>query len=364
MARILLVHPGPDFSVADVYRGWSKALRKLGHHVREYNTNERLTFYGRALFEDSDRSAPCEHCGRVAVRKALPDPAMIAQMATAGLVEDVFNFQPEVIFFVSCFFQSGTVLRRLRQRGFKLVMLHTESPYQDDEQKLRGQFANLNLLNDPVNIQSWADMGIPAAYVPHSYDPDVHYPVDSAARLTDSPYQVDFSFIGTAFRSRCEFFSAMNLDGIDTAFGGNGWDQIDPEFAPLLRYLGHKPDECVDNAETARVYRMTRCGINFYRREGEDQHKGEGWAMGPREVEMAACGLFFLRDSRPESDEVLPMLPTFTSAADAEEKLRWYLANDRARENAADLAYTAVEQRTFANRAAEVCELMEKMEIL
>ncbi len=323
-----------------------------------YNTNERLTFYGRILLEAPNSEGPCEHCGRVEVRQALPDAESMTQLATKGLLEDVLAFDPDVIFFVSAFYQTGNQLSLLRSRGYKVVMLHTESPYQDDEQKLRGQFANLNLLNDPTNLESWGAMGIPAAYVPHSYDPDVHFP------LYPREPSLDFAFVGTAFYSRCEFFSAMNFDGIDTVFGGNGWDKIDQKHAGLYRYLGHKPDECVDNTETARVYRMAKTGINFYRREGEDKHKGEGVAMGPREIEMAACGLFFLRDPRPESDEVFPMLPTFSGPEDAEEKLRWWLKHDRQRENAADLALTAIEERTFENRAKEVTELMEATGIL
>ncbi len=318
-----------------------------------YQTNERLVFYGHALFEEKN-TVPCEHCGRVGVRKAMPDPEMIAQMATKGLLETCYTFWPDVIFFVSAFYQTGQTLNLLRSRGHKIVMLHTESPYQDDEQMMRGQFASLNLLNDPTNLTKWADLGVPAAYVPHSYDSDVHFP----AYPRES--SVDFSFVGTAFRSRCEFFSAMNFDGIDTVLGGNGWDTIDPEFYGLYRYLGHEPGKCVDNTETARVYRMSRAGINFYRREGEEGHKGEGWAMGPREIEMAACGLFFLRDPRPESDEVFGMLPTFSSPQEAEEKLRWYLAHDRAREDLADLALDAVQDFTFDNRAREVLDLMEK----
>jgi spore maturation protein CgeB len=360
MSRILVVQPGPDFSVSDVFRGWVKALRKQGHQIMVYNTNElvRLTFYARALLETAD-SSPCEHCGRPDVHLAMPDPAMMAQMATKGLMETCFEFWPDVVFFVSAFYQTGQALATIRARNMKIVMLHTESPYQDDEQKMRGQFANLNLLNDPTNIESWKGMGIPAAYVPHSYDPGIHFPPERR------DYSVDFSFVGTAFRSRLEFFSAMNFDGIDTVLGGNGWDSIEPEFLGLLKYLGHQPDECVDNTETARVYRMTKAGINFYRRESEDAHKGEGYAMGPREIEMAACGLFFLRDPRPESDLMFDgILPKFHSPQEAEESLRWWLKHDSAREEMADKARAAIADWTFDNRAAEIMKLMEKEGIM
>lgn len=356
MAKILVVHPGPDFSVADVYRGWIKQLRKQGHQIMEYNTNERLTFYGNAVFENKEIE-PCSHGWRP-VRGAMPDPEMIAQMATKGLFELCYLFWPDVIFFISAFFQTAQTLHILRQRGHKIVMLHTESPYQDDEQMQRGRFANLNLLNDPLNFEKWKALG-PVAYVPHSYDPEIHYPPK------DEPKSIDFSFVGTSFASRLKFFDGMNFDGIDTVFGGNGWDTVPPEYQHLWRYLGHKPEECVDNQETARIYRITRVGINVYRREGNGDYEGGGWAMGPREVEMAACGLFFLRDPRPESDEVFGgILPSISSPADAESKLRYYLKHEKARERRADQARRAVSDRTFEYQAKVVAEIMEKLEII
>jgi spore maturation protein CgeB len=354
MARILLVHPGPDFSVADVYRGWIKALKAQGHDVKAYNTNERLTFYGHACFIQPDIE-PCEH-GLVPVRQALPDPEMIASMATKGLFEECFVFEPEVIFFISGFYHTASTLHLLRSRGIKIVMLHTESPYQDEEQAKRGAFANLNLVNDPLNFEKWKELG-PVAYIPHSFDDTVHYPAKPRN------YEIDFAFVGTIFNSRAKFFSEINFDGIDTVLGGNGWEHVDERYWGLYKYLGHQPGECVDNTETARIYRMTKMGINVYRQEGETaQHYG-GWAMGPREVEMAACGLFFIRDPRGESDEVFPFLPSFSSPAEAEELIRYYVSHDDEREKLADKALVAVQDRTFDNQAQVVCEIMDELGI-
>jgi spore maturation protein CgeB len=357
MAKILLIQPGPDFSVADVHRGWLKALRKLGHDVMSYATNDRLAFYGQILFNDLTKEA-CDKCGRLDTRKAVEDPLAIAQLATAGVLEACYEFNPDIVFFISAFFQNMNTLSLLRKRGVKVVMLHTESPYQDEEQLARGTLSNLNIVNDPTNMERWAEKG-PAAYFPHSYDPDVHYPAPLPRQ-----YESDFTFVGTAFNSRCEFFSAMNFDGLNISLGGNGWDSIAPKHRKLYDYLGHRPDKCVDNDETARVYRVSKTGINFYRREGEEEHEGEGWSMGPREVEMAACGLFFVRDPRPESDETFPMLPVFSSPREAEELLRYYIDHDEKRENLADEARAAIQNWTFDNRAKDACILMERIGIL
>ena len=357
MAKILLIHPGPDFSVADVHRGWLKALRKLGHDVMSYATNDRLAFYGQILFHDLTKEA-CDKCHRLDTRKAVEDPLAIAQLATAGVLEACYEFDPDIVFFVSAFFQNMNTLSLLRKRGVKVVMLHTESPYQDEEQMARGTLSNLNIVNDPTNMERWAEKG-PAAYFPHSYDPDVHYPDWGSAK------ELDFTFIGTAFHSRGQFFNAMSFDGLRVSLGGNGWEMLAPEHRKLYDYLGHRPDQCVDNDETARIYRMAKAGINFYRREGEDEHKGEGWSMGPREVEMAACGLFFVRDPRPESDDTFgDILPSFSSPQEAEGLLRYYIDHDEKREDAARKAHAAIQHWTFDNRAKDACILMERIGIL
>jgi spore maturation protein CgeB len=356
--RILMVHPGPDFSVADVYRGWYKALKSLGHEVMSYNTNDRLTFYGHARMEDTTGHL-CGECGQYPHKQAMPDNEAIMQMAMKGLSEACYIFWPDVVFFVSAFYTTAATLQLLRMRDHKIVMLHTESPYQDDEQMMRGQFADLNLLNDPVNMELWKErIGGTAAYMRHSYDPDVHYPADRKV----TPYESDFSFVGTAFASRQKFFHDMQLHetGLDVTFGGNGWDYVKPEYADILQYLGHPQGECVDNEETARIYRISKTGINFYRQEGEATHAGEGVAMGPREVEMAACGLFFLRDPRPESDNVFGhILPSFDSAESAASQLKYWASHDDAREHLARKARAAIADRTFDNAAVQAMELME-----
>lgn len=43
--RILLIHPGPPLSQHDVWRGWGKALRRLGHQVVPFRTDKLLLKY-------------------------------------------------------------------------------------------------------------------------------------------------------------------------------------------------------------------------------------------------------------------------------------------------------------------------------
>jgi len=120
----------------------------------------------------------------------------------------------------------------------------------------------------------------------------------------------------------------------------------------------------VDNLETADTYRRSRLGINFYRRESEKAHVGEGWAIGPREVEMAACGIPWLRDPRGESDELFPFLPTFKTIEEAADLLRWYLADEIRRVKLGMRAKDAIRDRTFLNHANLLMDEMSKFGIL
>lgn len=346
--RWLIGHPGPHFSVHDLYEGWTEALRGLGEKVYTFNLGDRISFYDAALIEAGMNDAE----GRPAVRKAMPRKDALAT-AAHEILRPAFLAWPDVILLVSAFWYPPYLLDAIRGRGMKLILLHTESPYQDDEQLIRAACADINLLNDPVNIGAYRGLGIPAEYMPHAYRPGVHYPAEPG---TDPKW--DLSFVGTGFPSRVAFFEAMDLDGLEVNLAGPWLDL--PEDSPLRDWTATELDNCTDNTETAGIYRTSRCGINFYRRESEEDHEGEGWAIGPREVEMAACGLFFARDPRPESDQLFPMLPSFTTPGDAGDIIRWALAHPRVRAELAAKARAAISDRTFTDNAKALLRMISK----
>lgn len=358
--RILMVHPGPEFSVADVFNGWKKAFEKQGHEVAVFNTNDRLSFYSQTSIPDHKSGKKfCEHCQQPPFKLAM-DKEDAVTAAMQGLTHDLYSVWPHMVFFVSAFFTPAWVLDLMRQRRHKVVILHTESPYQDDEQLMRAQYATLNLLNDPANLDEYAALA-PAMYMPHAYDPDIHFPGRSKK-------DIDFTFIGTMFESRMhffeDFFGQIDVDKYKIALGGAAWDGKHLDDSPLLKHVGHPRDEAVDNLEVARTYRKSKLGINFYRREAEADHQGEGWAIGPREVELAACGVPWIRDARPESDELFPFLPTFQTPAEAADLLTWYLEDDERRKQLGKTARNVIKHRTFDNHATLLMNEMGKFGLL
>jgi spore maturation protein CgeB len=335
--RILVSHPGPGFSVADVYVGWVEALRAAGQQVFEFNLGDRLVFYDKAEIEVEG-----EH------RKAFNAEQAIG-MVVNGLAASLYKIRPQVLLSISTFWPDVQLFDQARRYGTRVVLLHTESPYEDERQLKLAPHADLNLLNDPTHLEQFQSAG-PTVYAPHAYRPTVHCP-----GKTDEPPS-DLTFVGTGYPSRVQFLEAMALDGIDVALAGN-WMNT-PDDSPLRKHIVHNPDECFDNEDAVGLYRSAKAGLNLYRREAEHPDLSAGWAMGPREVEMAASGLFFLRDPRAEGDDVLDMLPTFDSPEDASAQLRWWLRHDRQREAAAVKAYAAIEERTFDNHAAALLGLL------
>ena len=298
--------------------------------------------------------------GRPLVRKAVSREQAI-ELAISGLYSTAYQFWPDLVLVISAFFTSPDMLDRLRSRRHKVVLIHTECPYQDGDQLSRAAHADLNLVNDPVSLPAFRALGVPAEYAPHAYRPRIHKPGPVVPELA-----CDLSFVGTGYHSRIDFFEAMNLEGLDVLLAGN-WQLLkDRPRSPLSKYLSHDIDMCLTNDETVRVYNSSRAGINFYRREGSADGAApalQGEALGPREVEMAAAGCFFLRDPRPEGDELLTMLPTFGSPYEAAERLRWWLAHDSQREDAARAAREAISDRTFSNNARMLLRLLDRQPV-
>lgn len=339
--KIVAAHPGPAFSVHDVHVGWVEAMRAKGNLVAEYNLSERLTFYDAAMIELPDRQ----------IRKAL-NHEQAYELAASGLYACMYKLRPDVLFITSAFFYPEEMFDVVRSYGTRIVLMHTESPYEDERQLRMAAHADVNLINDPIHLDEFNSVA-PTYYMPHSYRPVLHHPGPSIPEM-----ECDFSFVGTGYPSRIEFLEQMDLNSLNVLLAGN-WQSLDKD-SRLLKYVAHEPEECLDNEQTANVYRSSRCGMNMYRKEGEVNADVHGLACGPREIEMAACGTFFLREPHGESDELFPMLPTFDSAEDASEKLHWWLAHDSLREKQSALARAACEDRTFDNRAAELMRLLDQ----
>jgi spore maturation protein CgeB len=339
--RVLAVEPGPAFSVADVHRGLVKGLRQNGCEVVNLNYGDRLDWYSQVALNRND------------AWEAALQPEAAIQLAAKGIEAAAFEVWPDVVLFTSCFFVPAFVMDLLRSRGMKVGNWFTEEPYEQVGQLQRAAHADLNILNDPLHLDRYAALG-PAAYIGHAYDPDIHRPG------THRPeHASDFCFVGTGFPSRVEFLEQVDWTGIDVAFAGM-WLRL-PADSPLRKFVAHDIEQCIDNADAAALYASTKVSANLYRREAERTDLEDGWSVGPREIELAACGVPFLRQPRGEGDALFPDLPTFDDPGDFTDKLRWLLAHDDQRDRAAQAARAAVQGRTFEQNAGRLLQLIDSL---
>lgn len=338
--RILAVRPGPAFSVQDVHDGWVYGLTAAGAHVVDYNHDARVEFYSRAALEQPD------HTFKLAV-----EPQRAVAMALNSLHAVCYQYRPDVVLITSGFYTLAGHLDVIRAHNTKVVILHTESPYEDDIQLQRAAHADLNLINDPTNLDKFRAVA-PTHYLPHAYRPDRHYP-----RPGKPEHASDVCFVGTAYPSRIRFLESVDWAGVDLALAGN-WQWLD-DNSPLRQYVAHDIAMCCGNDETADLYAATRMSFNLYRREANRPDLAAGWAMGPREVELAAMGVFCLREPRGESDDVLHMLPAFSGAREFAEKMRYYLPREDERRRLAEWACAAVAGRDFVTHARQLLRWLD-----
>jgi spore maturation protein CgeB len=323
--RALMVHPGPAFSVHDVYRGWYRGLEQAGIQVVGYELGERLDLYSQA-----DNI----------------EPELAVRLAAEDLRSACYDVWPDVVIVVSGFFIPESTMAILKARPHKLVLIATESPYEDDRQLRVASWFDHVVLNDPTNITMYdGDVW----YQPHSYDPAVHHPGPS-----DRDLACDVSFVGTGYPSRIETLEAVQWGTLDVLLAGN-WQNV-TEGSPLEPFLLHERGMCFSNEDAADLYRSTTVGLNLYRKEAYEGSHADGWAMGPREVELAACGRMFLREPRPEGDDVFPFLPRFTDPGELTELAHWWAARPDQADELGAKAALAVADRTFHNAALRLLE--------
>ena len=333
--RALVVHPGVDFSVADVHVGWCEGLRALGVEVREYNLHDRLSFYSAAHMERDGEFV-----------QAFPFE-VACELAAQQIKSACYEWWPDIVVLISDFFVDQHLIEVIKARGHKVAVVFTESPYEDTKQLTKLDGIDVAIVNDPTNLDLYREVVPASFYAPHCYIPSLHHP---------GPKNPDVSsetcFVGTGLPSRVEFLEKVDWAGIDLLLAGF-WGDITVD-SPLRPHLLHQDDKwCVTNDHTAEIYRSALTSFNVYRIENSEgiHDTGDGWAMGPREVELAACGTWFARQSRPEGDDLLPMLPTFTTPAELGDQLRWALAHPEQRDAAAVKARAALADRTFDSNA-------------
>ena len=351
--RILIVHPGPAYSVHDVYAGVADAMRRTGHDVVKYESGNRIYWAGDYLTHIWQKQK------RQGIAKPKPTDLDFIYMASMGIIERALRFCVDWVFIIASAWTHPDALVMLRNAGIRTAILFTESPYEDATwQLLRAPEIDACWTNERASVTAFRERNPNSYYWQHALDPRRHTAVAGDSGVLAH----DVVFVGTGFPERVEMLSAADWTGIDFGLYG-AWEKLGSRHR-LRKHLRAGP---IPNETTAALYRAAKVGVNIHRTSVGFQRGSEritsAESMGPRCYELAACGAFFITDYRPEVTEVFgDVIPTFTDAKEMEEQIRYWLAHDAEREERAQALPGLVAEHTFDNRVATVFDVLEHIQ--
>jgi len=349
IVRVLLVHPGADWSVADVHAGIRDAMQRQGVAVIDYAMNRRIENAGKVLLG-------AWKAGKKAVAK--PNEADLMYHASTGTLERALRFKVDWVFIISAMYFHPDVLVLLRRAGIRTAALFTESPYDDLEQLRIAPVLDACWVNERASVAAFRAVQPRTWYYQHAIDLERHQP---GAREGDEDVPAhDVVFVGTGFWERCELLASVDWGGerggspIDFGLYG-AWDLL----GSRSKLRKHLKGDITPNAKTAALYRRAKVGLNLHRTSrsfGRNQAQIKGAeSMGPRCYELAAAGLPFVTDYRAEVADVFgDLVPTFTNGAELRAVLDRLLADAQERERIAAALPACVAGHTFDKRVAEM----------
>ena len=318
--RILFVWSSAEFSTWDVARGYRNALERQGYHeIKDYRLYARMKYHADALGKKGENID------------------LLSRVSSENILVEALKHRADVVFIVSAMALHPDAVWLLRQVKIKTVVLFTESPYNDAQQReFHAVYPEMTCL---VNERTSATDGW--GYLAHAYDHIIHVPTPA------SEPPCDVLMIGTLWSERIQFLEQIDWTGINLRLIGTWVAPPCPQDSPLGKFY---EDGCVRNADTPGCYASAKICLNIYRAHPTAE------SLNPRAYELAACGAFQLTDWRAEQPEVfgesLGPSVTFKSPEELEEKIRWFLAHPQERETVARQARERVHGHTFDTRAA------------
>lgn len=347
--KILFVWAAAEFSIMDVARGYRDAFVRAGHDVADFRLYERYKFIEASLNNTGARAQlNTGHAFEMEVSK----------IASEGVIVEAMKRKPDLVFIVSAlgFHPNGLWLLKTWNEqlqaggdpGFKIAVLFTESPYED---KPQANFASLCpamtvFCNDKTSAiaRGWN-------YLRHAHDPRVHRPVEP-----DVEQACDVLMIGTGWPERQQLFEAIDWTGINLRLAGI-WPGLrgDDCVSPLKDVYR---EGCIDNEHTPPIYCAAKVNVNIHRAGLT------AYSVGPRVIELAACGAYQVTDYRPELDDLFETaggglgIDTFSTPQELEAVIRAALADPGMRHARAAFQRSRVARDTFDQRLTEIFRVL------
>lgn len=318
--KMLLVHPGANWSTQDVWRGYTDAFERAGVRLVHYALDRRIaawTNYLNYLYRQRKRKGDAKP----------PQPVEAIYQAGAEITTRALQHEVEWVFIITGTFILPESFRLMRRAGLKVATMLTESPYDEGLERLMAQMSDVVFTNERTCVEKFRTLA-PTYYLPHSYDPARH---NLRPTLANDALSHDVVFVGTGFEERLDLLAAVDWDGID--LGLYGTYDLWGSRNKMRRFIRAGN---IANDLTAALYRKAKIGLNLHRTSvgyGRNvKHVTGAESMNPRCYELAATGTFFITDARAEVAEVFgDVAPTFSTPQELGDKIRHYLARDSER---------------------------------
>lgn len=344
--KVLLVHPGASWSTADVEAGLRYGLEYHGVDVVRYQLDERIDRSRRWLYTAWRRARKTN----ATIEK--PTAADVFYQAGIGALERALRHQVDAVVVVSAMLLHPDVIILMKRAGLRVTVLFTETPYDQDKELAIAKLVDGCWTNERSAVPAFRAVNAHAGYLPHGWHPARHrvgeQPGDRAVPAHD------VVFVGSAFRERVEWLTAIDWTGVDLGLYGS-WENIGAKH-PLRRYVR---SAAVANPLAAALYRRAKVGLNLYR-------TSHGWAvdspaiahaesLNPRAYELAACGAFHLSTPREEVAEVFGgRVPVFEPSTDPGRLIRSWLGDVDGRARIAQQLPACVAESSWVERSTRV----------
>ncbi|WP_068620042.1 CgeB family protein [Paenibacillus tuaregi] len=254
-----------------------------------------------------------------------------------GMLEKAVSMQPDLVLVMNGLHvfppEHTQHVDQIRARGIKVAVWFVDDPYFSDDTALLAPHYDEVFTHELTGVQLYRELGCTRVhYLPLAAGPELYLP-----QQVGEQYQYDICFIGNAFWNRAALFDEMAsfLQGKKVFIAGGFWERLHEgqKLSSFIRSGWIAPEE------TARYYNGAKIVINLHRptEPGQDNRNSRGLAgssINPRTYEISACGTLQITDVREDlTDYYRPGydIETFSSTAELQEKIAYYLGNEQER---------------------------------
>jgi spore maturation protein CgeB len=327
-----------------VAHGAARALRELGHRVREVD----WTPFCAAYAELERVCAPLQlQAGLPGLRAALS--RVLGELVLARCAVD----PPDLIFALAQAPLDGPTLAGLGRRGIARAFWFCEDahvlPYWRELCTAYDAFFHVQpaLLAEPLRAA-----GVYAAELPLGFDPELHRPLELGAEQRQR-YACALSFVAAGYHNRQQF--VPGLADLGLRLYGTSWPAVSP-FLELSPEFG----AWQSSEDSNLIFNASKINLNLHSSPWTDGVNPAGDYLNPRTFELAGARAFQLVDARselPRFFEPERELVTFRDLAECRRKIAYYLAHEDERREIAERAQRrALAEHRYRDRMQSALE--------